>query len=436
MIGGIDDLIVDGVYLWRRLVRRLRADPAVVLADLPVPTQRFAIFVPAWDESAVIGHMLAALADRLADPRLTVFVGAYPNDPATIEVVAGMAERDARIRLVIGVRAGPTTKADCLNSLWRALREEETWRGGDPYDAVILHDAEDVVHPGELTVFGHVLTAADAVQIPVLPLPRAGAHLVGGTYLDEFSESHAKNLLVRTAIGAGLPLAGVGCAVARPLLDRIAAARGGSPFDATSLCEDYELGLTIATMGGRMAFAAIPERIGGPPVGVQAYFPSTLDTAVRQKTRWLLGIALAGWDRTGWGRGWRPGELWMRMRDRRAPLAMVVLVAAYAALVLWLVRYATTPSGATVPQPDGWLTLMLVVNGALLLWRLAMRAAFVGRRYGMAEALRSAPRMLVGNIVAMMAARRALIRYAAMLRGAPTRWDKTAHQFPDMGGGA
>ena len=180
-----------------------------------------------------------------------------------------------------------------------------------------------------------------------------------------------------------------------------------------------------------MCFATVPERGGGPPVGVHAYFPSTLDAAVRQKTRWLLGIALAGWDRTGWGRRPRIGEIWMRMRDRRAPLATVVLVAAYAALILWLVCYGLSLAGGRRPEIDGWLALLLAVNGLMLLWRLAVRAVFVGRRYGTAEALRSMPRMLVGNIVAMMAARRAVVRYVAMLRGAPTRWDKTAHQFPD-----
>jgi adsorption protein B len=432
LIGGIDDLIVDVIYLWRRLRGRWRADARLILADLPPPPQRFAIFVPAWDESAVIGAMLTTLVTRLTEARLTIFVGTYPNDPETIEAVAQVAERDPRVRLVIGPRAGPTTKADCLNGLWRAMRDEESWRGGERIDAIILHDAEDVVHRGELVVFGHHLHTADAVQLPVLPLPRPGAHMVGGTYLDEFAEAHAKTLLVRTVVGAGLPLAGVGCAIARPVLDRIAAARHGSPFDAESLTEDYEMGLSIAAMGGRMRLATVPERAGGPPVGVHAYFPSTLDAAVRQKTRWLLGIALAGWDRTGWGRRPRLGEVWMRMRDRRAPLALVVLLAAYAALTLELVRVGLSYAGMARPPIQDWLALLLAINGLLLLWRLGMRAAFVGRRYGTAEALRSIPRMLVGNIVAMMAARRALVRYVAMLRGAPTRWDKTAHQFPDV----
>lgn len=430
LIGGIDDLLVDAIYFARRLRNRIRNTPALTLEQLPASAQRMAIFIPAWDEAAVIGAMLDHALASL-DGAFTIFVGAYPNDWATIEAVAAVAERDPRVRLVIGTRAGPTTKADCLNGLWRAMRGDEE-RTGEAFAAVVLRDAEDVVHPGELRVFDHMLARAEAVQLPVLPLARPGAHLVGGTYLDEFAEMHGKALVVREAIGAGLPLAGVGCAIARPMLALIAADRGGTLFDATSLTEDYELGLTIAARGGRVTLAVVPETAGGSPVAVRAYFPSTLDTAVRQKTRWLIGIALAGWDRVGWGRKAHLGEQWMRMRDRRAPLAMLVLVAAYASLLLWTLAVIAMLFGAPRPAPpEGALALLLVVNGAFLLWRLAMRASFVGRRYGRVEAWLSIPRMLVGNIVAMIAARRALVRYVGMLHGVPVAWDKTAHEFPD-----
>ena len=85
-----------------------------------------------------------------------------------------------------------------------------------------------------------------------------------------------------------------------------------------------------------------------------------------------------------------------------------------------------------MPPLPPFLLALIGVNIVLLLIRIAVRAAFVTQLYGWREGLRSAPRMLVGNIVAMAAARRALDRYIAMLRGAPTLWDKTAHQFPDQ----
>ena len=241
-----------------------------------------------------------------------------------------------------------------------------------------------------------------------------------------------KQLVVRTALGAGMPLAGTGCAIATDMLEAVAHARGGDPFDATSLTEDYELGLRIAELGGSGRFVRAIDADGGL-VAVRAFFPATLDAAVRQKARWMTGIALAGWDRTGWAHAGAFADHWMRMRDRRAPIGMVVLAVAYAALVIWglaAVLHRILPGGTgEAPWPMPWL---LVANTALLGWRLGARMTFTARCYGPVEALWSVPRFVVGNYIALIAAPRALVRYVAMLRGAPPVWDKTRHEFPDL----
>lgn len=429
VVGGLDDLLVDLIFLARRLRGRREVMPPL---EGPVPPGRIAIFVPAWDESAVIGRMLRAALGRFDHPDYRLYVGTYPNDPATIAAVAEVALEDDRVRLVIGPRPGGTTKADCLNTLWRALLRDEAAEGFAA-SAVVLHDAEDVVHPLELRVYAHGLIAHAAVQLPVLPLAHEGSRFFAGHYLDEFAESHGRGLVVRQAVGAGLPFAGVGCAIRREVLGRLAEARGGAPFDATSLTEDYELGLAIAAMGAPARLLRIAEAPGGPPVAVRAYFPRTIDTAVRQKARWMTGIALAGWDRTGWG-GWRQiGDNWMRMRDRRATLEIPVLALAYLSILFWGASFgAHLLAASRLPAQSPLMQALLWTNLALLLWRLAVRAAFVGRAYGWREALWSAPRVLSSNAVALLAARRALFDYVRMLRGAPAHWDKTAHQFPDL----
>lgn len=433
VIGGIDDLAVDFVYFARRFWSGLRGQRRArpILADyaaLP-PRGRIAVFIGAWDESAVIGAMLRTTLARLDHPDYRIYVGTYPNDPATTDAVAEIAERDDRVRLVIGPVAGPTTKAGCLNTLWRALLRDER-RDGSRARAIVLHDAEDVVHPGELRIFDALVDRHWAVQLPVLPLVDRGSRLVSGHYADEFAESHAKQMVVREALGAALPLAGVGCAISRDAIEAIAAARGGDPFDAASLTEDYELGLTIAALGGSGVIARVPERRGGPVVAVRAYFPATVDAAVRQKTRWMIGIALAGWDRVGWGRRFDVSDHWMRMRDRRAPISVLVLAAAYLALVGWalsaLLHLVTGLAVDRLPLPD----LLIAVNAGLLGWRLSMRALFTGAAYGWREALWSVPRALVSNYVSLLAARRAISRYVAMLRGRAPMWEKTAHVYP------
>ena len=49
---------------------------------------------------------------------------------------------------------------------------------------------------------------------------------------------------------------------------------------------------------------------------------------------------------------------------------------------------------------------------------------------GWRQALLSVPRVLVGNYIALLAARRALFLYIEILAGGAPHWDKTDHQFP------
>jgi len=426
LVGGVDDLLIDLVFLARRSVGGGRRQ----LRDLQPPScpSRLAIFVPAWDEARVIGPMLATAAARLDHPDWRLYVGLYPNDPATVDAAAAVAERDPRVRLVIGGVPGPTTKAGNLNTIWRAMLRDDALEGRQTR-AVVLHDAEDVVHAAELTVFDALLATHGVIQLPVLPLIKRDSRFVSAHYADEFAEAHSKTLVVRTALGAGMPLAGTGCAISTGLLAQVARARGGEPFDSYSLVEDYELGLRLAELGASGLFARVEDR--GELVAVRSFFPGTLGGAVAQKSRWMTGIAFAGWDRTGWAGRLAVADHWMRARDRRAPLAMLVLAAAYLAALLWGTAVAAHwwAGGDGLPEPlPGWL---LVTNVLLLFWRLAMRMACTGRLYGGAEAVLAVPRFVVGNAVALAAAPRALLRYLRLLGGQAPVWDKTCHDFPD-----
>lgn len=424
LIGGLDDLAVDLIWLARGAWRRLtvdRHDRRITAATLPPPRDpgRLALFVPAWREAEVIWPMLRATLGRYDHGDYRIYVGTYPNDPATIAAVEQVD--DPRVRLVHGLLDGPTTKAECLNRMWAAMLLDERCCGFR-YKAVVLHDAEDVVHPLELRLFDALIERFDLIQLPVQPLIDPGSRWVSAHYADEFAEAHAKQLVVREALGAGIPSAGVGCALSRGVLARMADAADGKPFDEASLTEDYELGLRLAGFGGRATFVAMPAAPGAPLVAVRAFFPGSFDIAVRQKARWMQGIALAGWDRLGWHGSL--AERWMRLRDRRAVLAAILLTAGYAAALLLII---TWPFGLRYDWP-GWIAPVLTINFALLAWRLAVRVSLVGRLYGWREGLRAIPRVFVGNVIAIAAARRAVMAYDP---GATPRWDKTAHQFPD-----
>lgn len=420
-VGVLDEIGLDLTYLWLRLRRRLRT-PRVEEAMLPsrVLAGDAAIFIPTWQESAVIGPTIAHLLASWRHENLRLYIGCYRNDPLTIASVVAAARGDSRIRLVIHGADGPTSKADCLNRLYRALRDDEV-RNGRQARMVVLHDAEDMVDPAALPMLDLAMWDADFVQLPVLALPQSNSRFIGSHYSDEFAEAHGKAMVVRDSLGAAVPGAGVGCAIARSLLANF----GDEPFARQSLTEDYELGLKVAAVGGTGRFLRI-RTCDGRLVGTRAFFPSRHDTSVRQKTRWMHGIALQGWDRLGWRGG--VADQWMQMRDRRGPLAALLLAVAYLLIGLSAAGWMAAEAGLLVkPEYPPALKVLLFFNGFGLLWRAAVRALFTAREFGWREGLWSIPRIVVSNLISIMAGRRALTAYFATLLGAPVRWDKTDH---------
>ena len=79
-------LLVAIDVLWLMMPRHQRQPQPLPPAP---PPARFAILIPAWDESAVIGAMLQRLLATLDWPDCAVFVGLYPNDPKGQAAVAG-----------------------------------------------------------------------------------------------------------------------------------------------------------------------------------------------------------------------------------------------------------------------------------------------------------------------------------------------------------
>lgn len=429
LLFALDDLLVDAIYFarhgWRSLAVYSRF-PRVSVGSLPSPMRPgwFAVLIPAWDEASVIAQMLRNTLMRFDHDEYWLFVGYYRNDPATLAAIESV--RDPRVIAVEIDVDGPTTKADCLNRLYAALVAYEDAVGRSA-KAIVLHDAEDVVHPLELKLFDRLVEYAGLVQLPVVPLIGSQSLWVGGHYADEFAEAHMKELVVREAVGAAIPLAGVGCAIERVALSRLAARHDGRPFAGASMTEDYEMGLRLGAIGVKTMFVRIPAEPGSRAVvASRGHFPTTISAAVRQKARWIGGIAFAGWDRLGWRGGL--GERWMRMRDRRGPLAALLLLTGYAAAMLWAEVALAATLGAPVAVPvSATLATLMFVNAWLLGWRLFMRFCFTAAAYGVGQGLRAIPRTVVANLVAILAARRALLIHAA---GGAKQWDKTDHIFP------
>ncbi|GLK46898.1 MULTISPECIES: glycosyl transferase family protein [Novosphingobium] len=426
VVGALDEFAIDLLWIGLRLTGRLR-DSHIAKAEMVVPLSgRAAIMIAAWREAEVIGHTIRHALASWRQQEFTLYIGCYCNDPDTIAAVIDAACGDPRVRVVVGDRPGPTTKADCLNRIYAALCADEH-RYGWRYRSVVLHDAEDMVHPAELAVIDRTLCYADFVQLPVRPELQPASPWVAAHYADEFAESHGKVMIVRDALGAAMPAAGVGCGFSREMIGRIARRRGrdGGPFAAECLTEDYELGLLVRREGGTSRFLRVRDETG-KLVATRAYFPAQLSDSVRQKSRWIHGISFQGWDRLGWGRGLV--DQWMTARDRRGPLTALVLACSYILLLidaaLHLLEWQGFVEGEQVPPLLQWL---LAICMASFMWRIGFRCYFTTREYGLVEGLGAIPRIVVANAIAILAGRRALISYVLTLRGGAVRWDKTEH---------
>jgi adsorption protein B len=289
------------------------------------------------------------------------------------------------------------------------------------------------------------------IQTPVLSLPRRLTELTAGVYIDEFAELHSKDLLVRERLGRNVPSAGVGTAFSREAVERLATANQNQLFRLDSLTEDYDFGFRLGDLGLSQIFVRFPierERekrslltgrtrrvLQWDYVATREYFPNQFWASVRQKTRWVLGIALQGWRHLGWRGDWR--RKYVLFRDRKILFTSQVNMLGYAVvlLVLGFWSYQTLVPGAYVFPPlarlDGWLGALLALNGGFFLLRLTQRCIAVSRLYGIRHGLMSAPRLVWGNVIMFLACWRALAQFARFLRtGETIRWDKTDHAFP------
>ncbi len=436
-ISGIDDLFVDMLFSIRLLQRRKWRKQKFSITDLSHTPDKgaIAVFIPAWNESDIIADMLHATLHRWdGDNDVRLFVGWYMNDQATGRAIAEIAATEKRLLPVIVPHDGPTTKADCLNHLWAAANQYAREHKID-WSAYLLHDAEDLVSSDELTMVRHMIQQRGKalVQFPVIPVPVPGSPFISGHYLDEFAESHAKDMVVREWTGAPLPAAGVGCAFAAKALRQIAVARGGLPFNNDSLTEDYELGLQIS-QAGPGAFVRIKPQTRDMPIATQEHFPDQFSRAVRQKSRWLSGITLNGWDRIGWN-GSLLHRYWLA-RDRKAIFTFYINASAYLIFTIFLLTWIwqrLDPAALHFQKgpTSNWLNTLLLFNMCLLLWRLIIRAIFVQYLSGWWQALLSVPRAVVSNIINICAAFHAIYHYlVARLSRRSIRWDKTTHRFP------
>jgi adsorption protein B len=454
LVSGSDDLFIDLCYLVRVLYKRLFVTPRyppLLEEDLrALAEQPIAVMIPAWQESSVIRQMLLNTRGRLDYTNYVLFVGTYPNDPATAREVDGLEEAGARVVRVTVPHNGPTNKADCLNWIYHGIRRYEAAERV-AFQIFVMQDCEDVIHPLCYRLFNYLIPRKDMVQLPVLSLERRWHEFTGSHYLDEFAQLHYKDLVVRELLDRSLPAAGVGVAFSRRALAAVADANRGEIFSTKSLTEDYDFGFRLKRLGMRQIFVKFAverdvvrsDAASGTRrarrvrelVGVREYFPATLRAAIRQKSRWVVGIVMQGWSHLGWSSDWRTN--YMLYRDRKSLITNLATIAGYlvvsVVLSVWVMQ-CLWPDAYRFPpivQRGSTLWYMLLANFALLVWRVLQRAFCVWRLHGYRQAALSIARLPWANLVNFAATVRAIRLYVRHLRtGKAIAWDKTDHTYP------
>lgn len=425
LVSGADDLALNFICLWAWARGKSKPDPPANSAEKPI-----AVFVPLWHEYQVIAGMVEHNVAAIDYDNYHFFIGAYPNDDPTLSAVRELEARFPHVHLAVCPHDGPTSKADCLNWVFqRMLLYEEHHQ--IHFEIVVTHDAEDLIHPEAFSAINAYSDHFDMVQIPVLPLPTPLKDWVHGMYCDEFAEWQIKDMPARQHMGSFVPSNGVGTGFKRAALEKLANAEHNLVFEPSCLTEDYENGLRLHKLGSRQLFLPIARGKKATYVATREFFPKKARTAIRQRTRWIMGIALQSWERHGW-RGKLPHVYWF-WRDRKGllgnPISLLTNVLFGYGILTWIAAKITG---------HPWALARLSLHPALLastfliqVIQTSVRMACVTRLYGPIFALGVPIRTVCSNWVNTMATYKAVTGYLlARFRHEPLVWLKTEHAYP------
>lgn len=434
VIGGlvftIDDLFIDMYALMKKLKPLLITSDS--LTEIKArPEKNIAIIVANWKEAEVIGPMIRGNLRNIDYKRYTFFIGVYPNDLPTWEAAKKLEETyPHKVVVVVNTQPGPTSKGQMLNEMARHIFQAEALHGLK-FDLMLMQDSEDVLHRHSLSLMNYYSEQADFIQIPVFSFDVPARSLVGGVYIDEFAESHTKDLLVREALGAAIPSAGVGTLISRKLVQTLQGNQNGDFLKEDTLTEDYHLGMMTKELGFKSKFACVEyEKENGQRefIATKEYFPSNFHASIRQKSRWTLGIAFQGFDNLQW-RGAAIDKYFM-WRDRRGPWNSILFVLSSLLLGLFVVArsFFSIPEELT----SSIFQAVLMLNMINMSVRLIQRMRAVSRTNARLHVFLVPVRWLLANVINVGATFKAYRQYSEGRRtGKRPVWIKTEHRLPE-----
>lgn len=419
-ISSLEDAFIDILSLG---IARCRL-PRSVERSISIP--KTAVFVANWHEEDVLGAMVEGNLARIPIPEVSFFLGVYPNDVGTLRVAKELETKyPDRVRVIVNTLPGPTSKGQMLNEMFSQAFSNE-----DRPELAVLHDSEDVIDPRTFQVYATYAPDHDFIQVPVFSLDRGkGAH-VASTYMDEFAERHTREMIVRNAVGATIPSAGVGTCITKKLATHFLRERGQVLMSGT-VTEDYILGIEAKRAGFKSAFAAISANAhdGLDFVATREFFPKTFTASIKQKTRWVYGINFEATQKLGWS-----GDLWdfyFFIRDRKGMITNFLPAMSLALFVFAL--FSDLDFTGLPPSLQPIFIASLWINLYALVARYVVRVAACRQVYGTFDWIGVAVRWPLSNYINMAAVFFAWKIYLGESEFArkPIVWSKTAHELPE-----
>ena len=229
------------------------------------PKKNFAVIIAAHNESAVIGQLLQNL-QSLDYPKTLydVFVIADNCDDNTAEIARGYGS-------IVCERMHPTKKSKGFAMEWMF---ERLFKMEKKYDAVVVFDADNLVHPRFLMEMNNRLCKGDRIIQGYLDAKNPYDTWVAGTFAIAFWVIDHISHLAKTNIGLSAVLGGTGMCITTDVLERYG-------WRATCLTEDMEFTMKSLAEGIKTTWAhdAI----------VYDEKPLTFMQSWRQRKRWAQG---------------------------------------------------------------------------------------------------------------------------------------------------
>ncbi len=227
-----------------------------------IPSTRFAVIIPARNEEAVIGSLIDSLKGMNYPKELFDIYAVVNNCTDDTEMIA--RRKGAKI---IPVMSDARCKGDVLKYAFSIL-------GKKPFDAYIVFDADNVVHPGFLAEMNNIYKSGHRIAQGRKDTKNMGDSWISGSYSLFYNLQNYFYNKARTHIRATATINGTGFMVAKELV--------ADGFDPKSVTEDIELSILALLKGHHVVYSDRAVTYDEQP--------SDMKTSWHQRKRWSKGI--------------------------------------------------------------------------------------------------------------------------------------------------